>query len=201
VRSADLYRLDNYCLYFPSTGRARGLIVMRARGDEGRALAAVQREFQTTYSDLEAEVGDSRTAFTNQTAFVVSRVGAIGAAVIGILGLLMAAVGIYGTVGFAVVQRTQEIGIRMALGAERGDVLGLVLSETMRPVAIGLAAGFAGSAIVSRLMASFLFGLSALDPVAFLGASGFLGVVALLAGDVPARRATRVDPMVALRYE
>ena len=201
VRSADLAHVDNNCLYFPTTGARSGAILMRARGDEGRALAAVQREFQATHSDLEAEVGDSRTAFTNQPAFVISRVGAIGAAIIGILGLLMASVGIYGTVGFAVVQRTQEIGIRMALGAERGDVLGLVLSETMRPVAIGLAAGFAGSAIVSRLMASFLFGLSSLDPVAFLGASGFLGVVALLAGYAPARRATKVDPMIALRYE
>jgi putative ABC transport system permease protein len=104
-------------------------------------------------------------------------------------------------VGFSVTQRTQEIGIRMALGAHRGSVLRLVLSETMRPVALGLAVGFALAAIVSRLMVSRLFGLSALDPAAFLGASGFLGVVAFVAGYLPARRATRVDPMIALRYE
>ena len=94
------------------------------------------------------------------------------------LALFMASVGIHGTVGFAVMQRTQEIGIRMALGARRGSVLGLVLSETMRPVIVGLAAGFAIAAIVSRLMVSFLFGLSALDPVAFrcIGLPGGGGV-------------------------
>jgi hypothetical protein len=183
VRSADLAHVDNNCLYFPTTGARSGAILMRARGDEGKALAAVQREFEATHSDLEAEVGDSRTAFTNQTAFVVSRVGAIGAAIIGILGLLMASVGIYGTVGFAVVQRTQEIGIRMALGAERGDVLGLVLSETMRPVAIGLAAGFTADGFVSvrteRAGSGGVFGR-----LGFSGGCGFAGgLCAGAAGD------------------
>jgi predicted permease len=210
VRSVMLDRVDDTCLYFPVTTAFGGAgspglhtsgLVMRARFDEARAVTAIQRELQTTQSDLQAVVGDSRTAFTNQPRFVASRLGAIAAAIIGILGLLMASVGIHGTVAFAVTQRTQEIGIRMALGARSGNVLRLVLSETMRPVAVGLIVGFALAAVVSRLMVSVLFGLSALDPMAFLGASGFLAVVALLAGYFPARRAARVDPMIALRYE
>jgi putative ABC transport system permease protein len=174
---------------------------MRVRGDEGKAVTAIQREFLATHGNLEAVVWDSRTAFTNQSGFVVSRVGAMSCAIIGILGLLMTSVGIYGTVGFAVTQRTQEIGVRMALGAQRGDVLRLVLSQTMRPVALGLAAGFLGASMVSRLMSGFLFGLSVLDPVTFLGVSGCLATVALLAGYMPARKATWVDPVIALRYE
>ncbi|HYW47253.1 MAG TPA: FtsX-like permease family protein, partial [Bryobacteraceae bacterium] len=210
VRSVNLDRVDATCLYFPVTtafgdagspGRHSSGFAMRARTDEARAVTAIQRELEASHGDLQAVVGDSRSAFTNQPWFVASRLGAIAAAIIGILGLLMASVGIHGTVGFAVTQRTQEIGIRMALGARRGNVLRLVLSETMRPVAVGLAVGFGMAAIVSRLMTSRLFGLSALDPAAFLGASGFLAAVAMLAGYLPARRATRVDPMVALRYE
>jgi predicted permease len=201
IRSADLLNVDQACLYFPIGPAWNGKIVLRARGDENRAVAAVERSFAANHRDLEAWVQGSRSSFSNQSAFVGARIGAIGSAIIGVLGLLMAAVGIYGAVGFAVTQRRQEIGIRMALGARRSSVLGLVLTQTMRPVFVGLAIGFLASAVASRLMHSFLFGLSALDPAAFLGASGFLAVIALLAGYLPARRATRIDPMIALRYE
>jgi putative ABC transport system permease protein len=104
-------------------------------------------------------------------------------------------------VAFAVSQRTHEIGIRMALGADRGGVLGLVLRESMRPVLIGIGLGWVGAIGLSRVLVAFLFGLSTFDPVVFLGVSIFLAAVAALAGYIPARRVTKVDPMVALRYE
>jgi putative ABC transport system permease protein len=132
---------------------------------------------------------------------VLSRIGAIGSAIIGVLGLLLAAVGIYGMVSFAVSQRTHEVGVRMALGARGGDVLCLVLREAMRPVVIGVVVGLAAAAGVSQILVAFLFGLSTLDPVTFVSVAVLLMAVALLAGYVPARRATKVDPMVALRYE
>ncbi|HEV2448738.1 MAG TPA: FtsX-like permease family protein, partial [Candidatus Sulfopaludibacter sp.] len=212
VRTVRFYHADPTCIYLPVTsafggtatgnnGRPMGAIALRVRGSEGRAVAAVRRLFQDAHGDLQVAIGDSRTAFTTQGAFVDARLGALAAAVIGILGLLMTSVGIYGTVGFAVTQRTQEIGIRMALGAARGHVLRLVLAETMRPVAAGMAIGFVTAAAISRLMHSMLFGLSALDPASFWGVSSFLAMVALLAGYVPARRATRLDPTIALRCE
>jgi len=169
--------------------------------DPKTVMAALRSELPMIDSNLEALVEDSRTAFSNQPAFVLSRIGAIGSTIIGVLALLMASVGIYGMVGFAVSQRTHEVGVRMALGACGGDVLGLVLRKTMRPVVIGLGTGIAGAAMVSHILSSMLFGLSTLDPLTYLGVSTFLAVVALLAGYVPARRATKVDPMVALRHE
>ena len=89
----------------------------------------------------------------------------------------------------------------MALGARREDVLKLVLGQSMRPVLIGIGAGIVAAAIAARLLVSLLFGLSTFDPPTFLGVSAILAVVALVAGYIPARRATKVDPMVALRYE
>jgi putative ABC transport system permease protein len=117
------------------------------------------------------------------------------------LALLMAAIGIYGVISYGVTQRTHEFGIRLALGARGSDVLRLVLSQAGMVLAGGLIGGLVGSVILSRALASLLFGISAGDPVTFGGVALLLSAVALVASYVPAKRATKVDPMVALRYE
>ena len=117
------------------------------------------------------------------------------------LALLLASIGIYGVVSFGVTERTREIGVRMALGASRGSVLGLVIGQGMKPVFAGVALGMAGSFAASRLITGFLFGVATTDWVTFSIAPALLGIVALAANLVPARRAASVDPMVALRYE
>ncbi len=118
----------------------------------------------------------------------------------GVAGLL-AAIGIYGVLAYAVTQRTQEIGIRMALGAQRWNVLALVLQKGAILTTIGIVVGLAGAAATTRLLQSMLFGIAPLDPTTFIAVSLMFGFVATLASYVPARRATRVDPMVALRSE
>jgi len=118
-----------------------------------------------------------------------------------VLGLALAAVGIYGVVSFLVAQRTREIGIRMALGARASHVRRLVIAEGMAPVLIGSAAGIAGGLLATRAIRGLLFGVTPLDPLSLAAAPGILAVIALLACYLPARRATRVDPLVALRDE
>jgi ABC-type antimicrobial peptide transport system permease subunit len=126
------------------------------------------------------------------------------------LALPLAALGIYGVIAFLVSHRTREIGIRMALGASRADILRLILSQGMRPVVFGASLGFLLSLAASTAIHAFLvfpgvpdvlFGASFFDPVRFLGLTFFLGCVALLASLIPTRKAMRVDPMAALRYE
>jgi predicted permease len=130
-----------------------------------------------------------------------AREALIIAAALGLLALLLAAIGVYGVMTYSVSQRTREIGIRMALGANRRDVLRLVTRQGLRLIGLGAALGIAGGVAVSRLLTSLLFGLSPLDPVAYLSVALLLVAVALLAIYLPARRAATVDPLVALRCE
>ena len=123
------------------------------------------------------------------------------ASVFGLLVLLLATMGLYSVMSYVVSQRTREIGIRMALGAQVRDVLKLVLSQGLKLVVLGVAIGTAASLVVTRLVKSLLVGVSATDPLTFVVIAALLTLVALLACWIPARRATKVDPMVALRCE
>ncbi|MCH8947659.1 MAG: FtsX-like permease family protein, partial [Acidobacteria bacterium] len=118
-----------------------------------------------------------------------------------VLALVISAAGIGSMMALSVSQHTHEIGIRMALGAQRTDILRLVLRQALMLILLGAAVGLAGTFVLTRFLESFLFGVSATDPVTFGAVAVLLAVVALLACYIPARRATKVDPMVALRYE
>jgi putative ABC transport system permease protein len=117
------------------------------------------------------------------------------------LSLILAALGIYGVISYAVVQRTNEIGIRMALGAQGNDVLRLIGTSGMKLAAVGTVLGAAGAFALTRFMSTMLFGVSAVDPLTFAAMAGALIAVTLVACYVPARRASKVDPLIALRYE
>jgi putative ABC transport system permease protein len=127
--------------------------------------------------------------------------GATLLGIFGLLALLLAGVGLYGVISFSVSRRTRELGIRIALGAGRRDVLRLVLGEGMMMVGVGMALGLTAATMVTQLLASFLYGISTTDAATFVSIPALLLLVALAACYLPARRATKVDPMVALRYE
>jgi len=122
-------------------------------------------------------------------------------AIFAMLALLLAAIGMYGVLACAVAERTREIGIRMALGAEKNDITRMILRRSLLLVSAGVALGVAGALAVTRVLAKLLFEVKPSDPATFLGVAALLVAVALLAGLLPARRATRVDPLIALRWE
>jgi putative ABC transport system permease protein len=118
-----------------------------------------------------------------------------------LLGLLLAAIGIYGVLAYSVARRTREIGVRMALGAVRGSVIWMVLGDSLTPVIIGASVGIIGAIVLTRLMTALLYGVTTTDPVTFVAVVVVLLAVATLASVIPAWRAARVDPVIALREE
>jgi len=134
-------------------------------------------------------------------AFLVASISAVIASSISLFGLLLASIGIYSTVSYIVVLRTREVGIRMAIGAKKRDILALMLQESSRPVLVGLLVGMGLAAGASQLLRGVLYGLSTVDAISFAGASLLFLAIALVATWLPSRRAMRVDPLVALRYE
>ncbi|MFN2397923.1 MAG: ABC transporter permease [Gemmatimonadaceae bacterium] len=168
--------------------------------DPWRLLPAIRREVQAAAPDW--TIGTTRTMEEQLAGSLIpQRIAAAALGVFGALALLLASVGLYGVVAYAVAQRTREIGVRVALGAKPWDVLGLVLRQSASLVGAGLAIGLAASWALTRLLSNLLLGVSATDTVTFLGASLLLAIVAFVATYLPARRAASVDPMAALRYE
>jgi putative ABC transport system permease protein len=162
--------------------------------------AAVENAFHRLNPDLPVSDIDTLEART-RGASGIQRIAASTVSVFGFLALLLASVGIYGVVSYTTKQRTREIGIRVALGASSRDIVRLVIGQAARLTLVGLGIGLGASLLTTKLLSSFLFGVSANDPFTFAGVCFLLGAVALVACYLPARMATRGDPMLALRYE
>jgi predicted permease len=173
---------------------------VRTAGDPSGLFSTVRRETQALDRTMPLIWSGTISELIGEQLWG-ARMGAALLAVFGLLALILASFGIYGVVAFSVSRRTSEFGIRLALGARPSDVLRLVLGQTLTLVATGAMIGITGGLIVTRMVASLLYGVSAVDPATFIGMPLLLLLVALVASYLPARRATKIDPMIALRHE
>jgi predicted permease len=176
------------------------ILLVRTNGNPESVLGAVRAELHSLDPNL--PVFDVKT-LTEHMRFALfpARIAATVLGVFGLVALVLAAIGIYGITSYAVSQRTREIGIRMALGAQFSDVMKLILTHGVKLTVIGVCLGLLGAYLVTRAITSVLYGVTATDPLTFAGVSVLLIAVALIACYVPARRATKVDPLTSLRYE
>jgi predicted permease len=188
-------------LPLPDTWTMNFPILIRTRTDPEQLMNALAPAISSTDRDVVAHASTLEQQFHVTPTFSIPSTAAAIAIPVGLIGLLLASMGIYGTVSYVVVLRTREIGIRMALGAKRRDILGLMLRQCMRPVLAGLLVGILLAVGASLLLREVLYGLKTVDGISFAGVSLLFLAIALLASYVPSRRATCVDPMVALRYE
>jgi predicted permease len=175
-------------------------LVVRSSSNPSSMVSAVSSAVQ--YIDREIPIRDVQTMeelvnnSLSQQRFNLLLLGAFAA-----LALVLAAIGIYSVLSYSVRRRIQEIGIRLALGAPLSDVFRMIVVEGMKPTLLGVALGAAGALVLGRVMSSFIYGVSSTDPITFFAVAFVLSIVALLASVIPAFRAARVDPIVALHYE
>jgi putative ABC transport system permease protein len=176
------------------------VFVLRSANEPAAVAAAVRQELRQV--DPQLPIYDVKTmGQVLYTATARPRFLTFLLVIFASVAVLLAAIGIYGIMSYTVAQRTREIGIRAALGAQRRDLLQMVLGRGLKLTLIGITLGVAGAFGLTRLMSNLLFGVSATDPLTFAGVAALLVIVALLASYLPARRATKIDPLVALRYE
>jgi ABC-type antimicrobial peptide transport system permease subunit len=188
--------------YLPLWQAFEGQVSLHARvsGDPTSMLRGVRDAIRGV--DATVPVHDVKTMNDHlRVALLPARIAGTLLGAFGVLALLLATVGIYGVMAYSVAQRTREIGIRRALGAERANLLRLILGEGMRLAAVGFAIGLALAAALTRFASSLLYGVTPTDPITFAGSLGVLSAAALVACVMPALRALRVDPVSALRYE
>jgi len=173
-------------------------LYVRSKGDPRQILMPVERELRAAGPQIMIGGTLSGREIVDRGLFQ-ARVGVALLSVFGLLALGLASIGLYGIMAYSVNQRKREIGLRVALGASRASVLRLILKQGMSLVLAGVLIGFAGALLVGRLLSGMLYGVSATDPASVAGAALVLVAIALLACYLPARRASRVDPLVALR--
>jgi predicted permease len=205
AREADLRKHANRFLYVSmrqplGDQNAFMTLSVRTQGDPRRLLAEVQSEVRGLGPDIQI-VRTNTLARQRDESLLRERLISTLAAAFGSLGLVLSAVGLYGVLAYSVARRTSEIGIRMALGAMPGQVVWSILRQTLWLVAIGLAAGIPASIFLAKLVATLLYGVTPADALTQVVASALLAAVAVAASYLPARRAGRIDPMIALRYE
>jgi putative ABC transport system permease protein len=183
------------------TGSAeRGILVRTAREPLGM-LKAVQEQIWGTDPGVALTLTGTLEGYISQFSYAGPRFGFYLLGIFASIGLILVTIGVYSVLAYTTAQRTHEIGIRMALGAEAGDVLGLVIRGGLRLVIIGVLIGLAGSLALAKVMATQLWGVSPYDTATLVAVTVLLLGVGLLACWIPAQRAARVDPLVALRYE
>jgi putative ABC transport system permease protein len=183
-----------------ATARNTGVSIRVTGGAPANITAAVRAEVRK--ADPLIPVFSERTgAEIQQTAVWDARLFGFMFSIFGGIALLLASIGVYGVLSYAVAQRTQELGVRIALGASRGNVLRLVLGQAARLAVAGIVTGVIGAVLVTRVITTLLYNVSATDPLSFAATAAFLALVAAVASYIPARRATIVDPLIALRAE
>jgi ABC-type antimicrobial peptide transport system permease subunit len=188
-----------YCPMLQDLPTLNAIVIIRANGDASAVLAEARRQFREIDRNLFVDVASMGRRIEDNAFF--QRLLATLASVFGLLALLLASIGLYGVMAYSVARRSNEVGIRMALGADRRTVVATVVRESMTLVVAGVAVGLVAAWGATRLIASTLFGVTAMDPLTLAFAIVAMTAVALVAGYIPARRAAAVNPVVALRHD